>query len=285
MATVTFITAELPARDRKAYRLNLTPVLPELAELNLWQHPGDLYRWLELHASELIRVTDENLVAGGVYTLVVAEFSDFTLHGYLKNDVYYWSTITRRNVSGVIHTAAKSYRDLIYTDVTGDANADMPHKQNANALLAGVDAKPLIDVYAMLDSRWVLTHGRYITPFNHRNPINWVTDVCLQTWYQYQANTDYDLPLTTPSDYAHQSNLLEIVNQLYRNDRRGNAIDFTNLDEDVSFIESDIANDAIIDRCLATLTDPSITYDEDLWLHNVDQVEQLLNTIATATHP
>lgn len=284
MATVTFITTELPATARKAYRLNLTPMLSELAELNLWQHPDDLYRWLELHANEVVRATDENLVPGGTYTLVVAEFSDFTLHGYVKNEIYHWSTITRRNISGVIHTAAKSYQDLIYTDDAGDANADMPHKQNPNALLVGVDAKPLLDVYALLDSRFILTHGRYITPYSHRNPINWVLDVCKQTWYQYQANSDYNLPLTTPSEYAHPTNLLELVDQLYRNDRRGSAIDFTNLDEDVSFIETDEVDDSTIDRCLASLTDPSITYDEDLWLHNVGQVEQLLSAIA-ATHP
>jgi hypothetical protein len=282
MTTVKFITVELPAASRKAFRLNLTPALPELIELNLWSNHDDLSRWLELH-SDIVQVSDAAIVPGGVYTLIVAEFADFTLYGYLQNEIYHWSTISKRNVRGVIHTASSTYRDLIYADSTGDATADIPYKQHPNALLVGVDAKPLLDQYALLDSRFVLTHGRYITSFNLRHPLNWVNEVCQHAWYQYQVNKVYNLPITTVSDYSFPHELLESLQQLYSNPR-ANAIDFTNLDAPVEFVESDIIDDDTIELCLASLTDPLLTYDEDLWLHNVGQVEQLLSAIAT-TNP
>ena len=281
MITVKHYTVKVPATARSAYRLNLTPLLPELAEVKLWNQPADLHRWLELH-SESIEVLEGGFVPGGTYTLVVAELDDIVLYGYVHNDQYRWSTVIKGSIACTIHTAPQSYRDMFCIDSDGDLNADLPYKQNPNALLVGVDAKPLLDIYALVDNRFVLMQGRYITPCNHRKPLNYIFDVFQQTVRQYRDNLQCDNPITTPVEYEYPRYILERLNKLFLPGK--NEIVFTKLDSSVEFIEAATADEATIDYCLATLTDPSITYDEDLWLHNVDQVEQLLNVIAN-TNP
>ena len=270
MATITFIPTDITPHHRKAYRLNLAAVLDELVDTQHVSRPDDLARFLELH-QEAVEVLEGEFVPGGRYTLVVANFDDFSAYGYLDGETYHWSTITHQDWAGVIHTAPATYRDIIYTE-DGAVNAHLGFLQTPHGLYTAVDAIPLLEQYTIVDPRFTLMQNT-ITPFTHNTPHRWAFDLCYTALTQIndnlkQGNSIYQIGLR-----GHPTQWGGIVETLRRHR-------FSTLSSSLKHLEAVNTDQATVELCLAKLTDPSVTYDEELWLHNVCQLELLFNHFA-----
>lgn len=269
MATITFIPVELTPFYRTVYRLNLADIVADLVDVNHVSRPLDLARYLELH-SDVVNVEYGDLIPGSTCTLVVGAFSDFTIYGYLKGDTYQWSTIEYHGKRYTIHPAPCSYREALYQD--GDTvNAEIGYLQTPGALCKGVDALPLLESYNILDQRFNILDD-VLTPSEYRDPAKWVFDVCFTAMQQIRNNQIKGVSAYI-TETKHNPNVpTDLIEQLKTGD-------FSVFGEPVTYNETKSITQVTMELCLARLTDPAVTYNDEVWMHNIRQLELLFNQL------
>lgn len=286
MITITtYPVSQLPAEliNRFVYRLNvkehLHTIINDIRD-GIDITPG----WVMTNTPTLVnRIAPSNPLealtdlVGLVHVCIDNSDGVYDLYGYIRGDRLHLNTIFVKHDRGyTIHRPAKSISSIF-----DGKHLDLGYLLRPVDLAVVADALPAMGYYNFVDTRTTLLHDVKFSPtdLTDRNVygatiVNDIQHLANSQsayldvrWFELYENL---IPVVTPA----MSRILDVVtghhNPVWRI-----------LDDNVDYREGRAAPQTIIQYCLADLNTPLVTYDEEVQLHNAEQVNLLAEALLT----
>lgn len=200
--------------------------------------------------------------------VAIIEVPDFHIRalGYLQDGQIKINYVTIRDRHFYIQPGKRSYRDIFKT-----SEAYLGYRLDPNALFSAVDAFPYLNDYNIIDPRFCLTSEHLITDATNNIQDAYLANVLSRLASVYN-DSSVSWYTSSPREVIRMDDV-GIINMLV-----GNGVpDWSCMktEVDVTTVESDRIRPADLHNALIGFRSPLVTYDYDLWFHNVSELNAL----------
>lgn len=158
-----------------------------------------------------------------------------------------------------------------YSEIFKSDDPYIGYRLDPNAVFSAVDAYPYLANYNIIDPRFCMTSEHLITKHNNVSPRSYLIRLLTGlSAYRMDVSKPWHQNYTPePIDVSH----VNIIDVLISN----GVPDWTRFGSEfkIKTIEADRISQAELRRCLIGLRSPLVTYDYDLWYHNIGELYQL----------
>ena len=158
-----------------------------------------------------------------------------------------------------------------YREIFAAEDPYIGYRLDNNALFSALDAFPYLDNYNIIDPRFCLTTEHMITLNSNNYAANYLTGllVSLSNFRNDSSKPWYRNCFIDPIPLAHVYIIDALVSEGVPN--------WSRFGDDVEAImtETDRIEHSVLRTCLGGFRSPLVTYDYDLWYHNLSELNAL----------
>lgn len=200
--------------------------------------------------------------------VVIIEIPDLYTRalGYIQDGKIKISYVTIKDRHYYVHPGKNSYHDIFKTN-----EPYLGYRVDPNGLFDAIDAFPFLNDYNIIDPRFCLTSTHLITDASNNIPDAYLENV-LSRLSHVRDNLSVPWHTSAPQESFRMDDI-GTINMLIGN----GSPDWSRLRMEVELTttESDRIRPADLHNCLIGFRSPLVTYDYDLWYHNLSELNDL----------